>query len=648
MRSKTFFSLVAALVAVVTLVGFQVTTGAQGWAAIPEADVAEQSAPLPAQSPTVETTLLVYNTVDRLLAGDLLNTVTVDDVQVDLAAYPSHWAVVGVGTTDWAGRNGEMLPSGTAGDLRFWWADPDSPSHANVVDLSESLAHFPFMALAVGDPARSISWWLQDEEDVHRWLEQNLQASDIDLAGVQLEGQFGQVETSVAYYLPLTGLDLSSGYVGDDHFRFGDYVTATWTMNGVYAADPALQPVVSTAGHPLHLHGYQPDRMLGGHIKSARAISVTATIWPLTNVVTRTGQLSTRRLLDDLWVTVVDYAMRDSPVNVPTRAGVSVKSSAAARGDYRIAFRRAARATFADPAQFHDPHGLMALGLLRDQLAVEFGQTQVHAWLGYAFAEACVVEMEDGWAGAYVLQPDLPLLPSCGFQPHSHFTSELILAMSYNDLHQITRPGWGTDAEVTIPRADLVRWLQNNIAIDEWSPGMETQALIVGGVPLTETWQAADGETWSLRSTLEAAIERWREHRETADLQPGDIVPENMLHLAPALIDLFHHYPETVETYGPVLDEVLATYESALHPDGYWGFPGESFSTGHIMEQYVAAQAAGVNVALPSLHPVELMVAQQTLGGWFDIHNSNAIGAQSHGLRALGATLPLLEGQLGQ
>ena len=99
-----------------------------------------------------------------------------------------------------------------------------------------------------------------------------------------------------------------------------------------------------------------------------------------------------------------------------------------------------------------------------------------------------------------------------------------------------------------------------------------------------------------------------------------------------------------MEAYGPVLDEVFAAYESALHPDGYWGFPGETFSTGHIMEQYVAAQAAGVDVALPSLHPVVLMVAQQAMGGWFDIRNSNAIGAQSHGLRALGATLPLLEG----
>ena len=113
---------------------------------------------------------------------------------------------------------------------------------------------------------------------------------------------------------------------------------------------------------------------------------------------------------------------------------------------------------------------------------------------------------------------------------------------------------------------------------------METQALIVAGVPFTETWQAADGETWSVEELLEAAVVRWRENREQADLKPGDAVPENMLHLAPALIDLFRRYPETIATYGPVLDEVFAAYEGALHPDGYWGFPGETFSTGHIVE----------------------------------------------------------------
>jgi hypothetical protein len=144
---------------------------------------------------------------------------------------------------------------------------------------------------------------------------------------------------------------------------------------------------------------------------------------------------------------------------------------------------------------------------------------------------------------------------------------------------------------------------------------------------------------------LEAVIARWRENRQKAALKAGDIVPENMLHLAPALIDLFRRYPEAKATYGAVLDEVFATYRAALHPDGYWGFPGETFSAGHIVEHYIRAQAIGVDVTLPSLHPVELMVAHQGLDGWFDIHNNAYVGAQAHGVRALALAMPLLTGQ---
>ena len=142
---------------------------------------------------------------------------------------------------------------------------------------------------------------------------------------------------------------------------------------------------------------------------------------------------------------------------------------------------------------------------------------------------------------------------------------------------------------------------------------------------------------------LQADIERWREHRDAAALKPGDLVPENMLHLAPALISLFRRDPDIIPTYGPVLDGVFDVYRGAVSADGYWGFPGGTVSTGHIVEQYLLAQQAGVNVALPSLCPVELMVAHQDPEGWFDIHNSPFIGAQAHGVRALGFALPLLE-----
>ena len=307
---------------------------------------------------------------------------------------------------------------------------------------------------------------------------------------------------------------------------------------------------------------------------------------------------------------------------------------------YRSAFRLAVQAHFADSTSFHDPHGLMTLGLLREELVNEFGQGQVNYWVDHAIAEACLVKTADGWAGAYVLQPDLPALPSCGSEPSIHFTSELILAMSWSNLNELRRLGYKEEATVSL--ADLGHWLQRNIAIDEWSPGMEIQALIVTGVTPTETWEAADGETWSIEKLLKLAIERWRENRAEANLKQGSIVPENMLHLAPALIDLFRLYPETITVYGSALDEVFAIYASTLHPDGYWGFPGETVSTGHIVEQYMRAQEAGLNIALPTLRPVELMVEHQAKDGWFDIHNAPFIGAQAHGVRALGAVLPLL------
>ena len=43
-------------------------------------------------------TLLVYNTVDRLLRGDLFHTVTAYDVLHDLSRYDADWPVVGIGT----------------------------------------------------------------------------------------------------------------------------------------------------------------------------------------------------------------------------------------------------------------------------------------------------------------------------------------------------------------------------------------------------------------------------------------------------------------------------------------------------------------------------------------------------------------------
>jgi hypothetical protein len=74
--------------------------------------------------------LLIYRSVEQLLAGDLLHSVSVSGVRAGLAALPDGWPVVGAGTTNWIGRNGELMPDGTTDDLHFWWADPGSPTWA--------------------------------------------------------------------------------------------------------------------------------------------------------------------------------------------------------------------------------------------------------------------------------------------------------------------------------------------------------------------------------------------------------------------------------------------------------------------------------------------------------------------------------------
>src|SRR5829696_5171441 len=122
------------------------------------------------QATTATPTLLVYSTVERLLSGELLQTVSPTEVRAELARSPASWDVVGVGTTGWIGRNGELMPDGTTAAPRFWWADPDSPSQAMVVDVTaggvappKASVGFPFLGLATGDPATAITWTVDEE-----------------------------------------------------------------------------------------------------------------------------------------------------------------------------------------------------------------------------------------------------------------------------------------------------------------------------------------------------------------------------------------------------------------------------------------------------------------------------------------------------
>lgn len=250
--------------------------------------------------------LLVYNTVDRLLRGDLFHTVTTADVIDDLAAYPAENLLLGIGTTSWLRRNGEVIAEGTTLSPKFLWADPESSPVGQVIDVcwqrpsasgtalvtprlddNDQQANFPFLALAVCDPASALHFDIANQPNTHDWLIGELTRLNVGVAGVQFRGKFGQVDTTDAFNVPLGGLDLSKGYAGDQFFRFSHYQSDEWLMNGIFAANPSLQSFISVTNHPLHLHGYRSHERDGGHIVRAELIEASVTVWPLDDLILR-------------------------------------------------------------------------------------------------------------------------------------------------------------------------------------------------------------------------------------------------------------------------------------------------------------------------------------------------------------------------
>jgi len=252
-----------------------------------------------------EPTLLVYSSVKQLLGGDVIEGMFIPEIEDHLEHFDPAWAVVGLGTTNQIMRNGELMPDGTAEHVHYWWVDPSSTGQNQVIDLGAVLdpaatpaegetatsaidfePEFPFIGLAIADPAGAITYEIEDVENLHQWLIATLSETDITLAGLQITGEFGAVSTTVGYNLPAVGIDLSGAYMNTDSFHFIDYAeSATWTFNGFYTSDPALQPVVSTEGRPVHLHGYQPDAMIGGHLSSAVVERAAVTVYPLEHVI---------------------------------------------------------------------------------------------------------------------------------------------------------------------------------------------------------------------------------------------------------------------------------------------------------------------------------------------------------------------------
>lgn len=253
----------------------------------------------------IRPTLFSYNTVERLLRGDFFHTVDWATVSGEVSGFPADWAVVGIGTTNWFKRNGEIIVEGDVQKTGVYWSDPEGGVPMHVIEINHEQPDrsrhklitpsvndqtqtpaFPFLAIAVCDPATRQSWQAPATDDLHAWIVAKIEELNIGLAAIRVNGLFSVVDYATAFYLPLEGLDLSGGYNAKDNLKFASLNSGSWSLGGIYAVNPTIQRVISVEGHPLHLHGYETASRCGGHIIKIRTSeSVTVDFWPIKDLV---------------------------------------------------------------------------------------------------------------------------------------------------------------------------------------------------------------------------------------------------------------------------------------------------------------------------------------------------------------------------
>jgi len=163
-----------------------------------------------------------YNTVQRLLCGDFFHFSSLDRFRTDLENFDKNWPLIGLGTTNWYRRNGEVIVDRAAANPSFLWADPeglrtgtilhlmqDIPSHLQdlkspyVGEENDKVPQFPFLAMAVCNPADVRKFFIPAGANLHQFIKNQCSTENIGLAALKIEGAFEQVQYTAACYLPL-------------------------------------------------------------------------------------------------------------------------------------------------------------------------------------------------------------------------------------------------------------------------------------------------------------------------------------------------------------------------------------------------------------------------------------------------------------
>ncbi len=242
-------------------------------------------APAAAPVPTV----MAFNSVTDMLAGDMWDVVYPWDLREALRDYPADWLLLGLGTTTHAFANGEVVARGTVARPELLYCDPEWPQVPRAV--TEAM---PFLGLAVVDPSTAVAIAARRGEDVHAQVRALCEAKGWPLAAVSVHGRCQGVSGTIAHDLRKSGSPLGDYRVDKAEYLlpFAAAEARPWQILGAWAGTAAGQRCMSIAGHPLHLHGVSDDGQAGGHIGKATADDAIIRVYPVAQLVERQADLT--------------------------------------------------------------------------------------------------------------------------------------------------------------------------------------------------------------------------------------------------------------------------------------------------------------------------------------------------------------------
>ncbi len=145
--------------------------------------------------------LFVYNSSYDLTRGDLWEYIKDQQILLDMESYPKSFVVIGLGNTNESYSIGEMMATGTVGLSRFFWIDPKYPNKG--VEIWDR--EFPFAAIAICNPNRIIRWDEIDGE-IHKILADHIEAEEVKVAALKMEGTLFDVQFHVSSNIPKEGI----------------------------------------------------------------------------------------------------------------------------------------------------------------------------------------------------------------------------------------------------------------------------------------------------------------------------------------------------------------------------------------------------------------------------------------------------------